>query len=505
MHVLLTSVIGACLPPLSLLASPRTTWTTTTTNTDTMNVNGHHSQANHTQAYQRLARSPNPTPAQGTPSSFAQRQAQMYSALSQQQALAAQADISTIAQRMQDLDELVQRHQEAQPAPDALTAEQRKVYEYIWAQERAANRNPNPNTNTSFTAHGGHAHAHPQAYPHQVRTQSSTQVRTQAAATSYPTLNPSSGAKWIKPLTQARLGQFNGGHFGDVNLGAVLYERKEDSEEYVKMEVWSAPALTKPSFAEAMSHSSEFKPAHKGDVFGPSWSNHWFKITLKVPESDFGKYERVTFEFDPGCEAMIIDTSGTPLQGITGGYAGDRRVEYIIPPSARKKGEHEIVVESSACLGWRVGGSGRLIPTASSASTSPTSYRPQPGRVAPPVGFHDAEGAGGYVAGEYAVRSFFLPVTPPPSISFSSTTTLFRSRFVPRATSLCYLSFRFRSRRCGTRRNEILVLEGDARASVPATERAKSHRAERSAYTAACDEDTRGRGHRICEETAVYG
>ncbi|KAJ7867418.1 hypothetical protein B0H13DRAFT_1724895 [Mycena leptocephala] len=317
-----------------------------------MNVNGHHSQADHTQAYQRLTRSPNPNPAQGTPSR------QMYSALSQQQALAAQADLSTIAQRKQNLDELLQRHQEAQPAPDALTAEQRKVYEYIWARERAANRDPNPNPNPSFTAHGGHAHSHPQAHPHPVRTQASA-----SAATSYPTLNPSSGAKWIKPLTQARLGQFNGGHFGDVNLGSVLYERKEDSEEYVKMEVWSAPALTKPSFAEAMSHSSEFKPAHKGDVFGPSWSNHWFKITLKVPESEFGKYERVTFEFDPGCEAMIFDTSGTPLQGIPGSYAGNRRVEYIIPPSARKAGEHEIVIESSCngMFGMEGGGLGRLM------------------------------------------------------------------------------------------------------------------------------------------------
>ncbi|KAJ7872261.1 hypothetical protein B0H13DRAFT_1633911 [Mycena leptocephala] len=269
----------------------------------------------------------------------------MYSALSQQQALAAQADISTITQRRQDLDELVQRrHQEAQPTPDALTAEQRKVYEYIWVRERAANRdaNPNPNPNPSFTAHGGHAHAHPQAHPQQVRTQA--YPRTQATSTSYPTLNPSSGAKWIKPLTQARLGQFNGGHFGDVNLGAVLYERKEDSEDYVKMEVWSAPALTKPTFAEAMSHSSDFRAAHKGHVFGPSWSNHWFKITLKVPESELGAYERVTFEFDPGCEAMIFDTSGMPLQG---SYAGDRRVEYIIPPSARKAGEHKIVIESS--------------------------------------------------------------------------------------------------------------------------------------------------------------
>ena len=44
---------------------------------------------------------------------------------------------------------------------------------------------------------------------------------------------------------------------------------------------------------------------------------------------------------------MIYTTDGTPLQGITGGYGGDRRVEYIIPLAARKAGKHDIVIESS--------------------------------------------------------------------------------------------------------------------------------------------------------------
>lgn len=30
------------------------------------------------------------------------------------------------------------------------------------------------------------------------------------------------------------------------------------------------------------------------------------------------------------CEAMIFDTDGLPLQGITGGYGTERRVEFII-------------------------------------------------------------------------------------------------------------------------------------------------------------------------------
>jgi len=35
------------------------------------------------------------------------------------------------------------------------------------------------------------------------------------------------------------------------------------------------------------------------------------------------------------------------LPGITGGYGGDRRVEYIIPQQAREQGVHEFVIESS--------------------------------------------------------------------------------------------------------------------------------------------------------------
>ena len=54
-----------------------------------------------------------------------------------------------------------------------------------------------------------------------------------------------------------------------------------------------------------------------------------------------------TVEFDPGCEAMVFTKDGTPLQGITGGYGGDRRVEHIIPRSAVKAGKYELVIESS--------------------------------------------------------------------------------------------------------------------------------------------------------------
>ncbi|KAL4267030.1 glycosyl hydrolase 38 family protein [Pleurotus pulmonarius] len=164
--------------------------------------------------------------------------------------------------------------------------------------------------------------------------------------TPYPQTNFSAGAKWIKNLTRDRLNNFNGGHFSDVNLSAVMFVHHIDNEEHIKLEVWSAPGLTKPTFEEAMEQT--FKPAKKGMAFGPSCqlTNHWWKVRVTIP-GYWQQYERVQFEFDPGCEAMIYTVDGLPLQGITGGYGGDRRVEYIISPEAIQKGFHEFVIESS--------------------------------------------------------------------------------------------------------------------------------------------------------------
>ncbi|KAF9264572.1 glycoside hydrolase family 38 protein [Marasmius fiardii PR-910] len=160
----------------------------------------------------------------------------------------------------------------------------------------------------------------------------------------YPSTNFSPGNKWIKNLTRDRLNNFLGGHYSDVNLSSALFIHRVDSQDYVNLQAWSAPGLTKPSFEEAM--KQKFRTAKKGDSFGPSWTNHWWKVRVNIP-GYWQQYERVQFEFDPGCEAMIFTTDGHPLQGITGGYGGDRRVEYIIPQEAREKGFHEFVIESS--------------------------------------------------------------------------------------------------------------------------------------------------------------
>ncbi|TFY54220.1 hypothetical protein EVJ58_g8985 [Rhodofomes roseus] len=123
--------------------------------------------------------------------------------------------------------------------------------------------------------------------------------------------NYGTGAKWIKHLTQGRLGTFNGGHYADVNLSQVLYHHRVDDSAYIKLQ-----------------------------------TNHWWKVSVTLP-AYWDQYEVVQFEFDPDCEAMIFTTDGTPLQGITGGWGGDRRVEFILPSEARKARKFDFVIESS--------------------------------------------------------------------------------------------------------------------------------------------------------------
>ena len=54
----------------------------------------------------------------------------------------------------------------------------------------------------------------------------------------YPQLNHGAGAKWSKHLTRDRLGNFNGGHYGDVNLASVLFTHRIDNQEHVKLKVY---------------------------------------------------------------------------------------------------------------------------------------------------------------------------------------------------------------------------------------------------------------------------
>ena len=77
----------------------------------------------------------------------------------------------------------------------------------------------------------------------------------------YPELNPSAGPKWIKSLTRDRINNFHGGRYSDVNLSSILFTHHIDNDDHVKLQVWSAPGTSKPTFEEAMKQS--FRPTKK--------------------------------------------------------------------------------------------------------------------------------------------------------------------------------------------------------------------------------------------------
>ncbi|KAK2788079.1 Glycoside hydrolase, 38 vacuolar alpha mannosidase [Onygenales sp. PD_12] len=163
--------------------------------------------------------------------------------------------------------------------------------------------------------------------------------------TKYPTLVQRPVGQQIRSIYKDRLRQFtDGGQYSGQNLVAKYYEATNDDEEHVKLSVYSVPDLARPSFEEATSH--EFKPTKRGASFGPSWSTHWFKIQLTIPENMRQK-ERLEFHWDANNEGMVWTDDGHPLQGLTG---GGERTEWIIPDSFRDGKPHIFYIEM-ACNG----------------------------------------------------------------------------------------------------------------------------------------------------------
>lgn len=129
---------------------------------------------------------------------------------------------------------------------------------------------------------------------------------------------------------------------------------EEGSDEYILKEAYAVPDTKRPSFEEAM--KGTYKKIGKGHQFGPSWSTHWVRITLTVPEK-FKKYDHVEFHWDSNCEALVWSEDGEPLQGLTG---GGERVEYLFPRKWLEGGKHVFYVEV-ACNGMFGNGPGDII------------------------------------------------------------------------------------------------------------------------------------------------
>ncbi|KAJ1721115.1 Glycoside hydrolase, 38 vacuolar alpha mannosidase [Coemansia erecta] len=149
-------------------------------------------------------------------------------------------------------------------------------------------------------------------------------------------------------ITRSRVNNFlGGGQWEDVNIKAALYDLRVSGEPHVHLEVWSAPGQDRPTFEHAV--KQQFKPAKVGQVFGPSWTTHWFRIRATIPGSFAGKLTQ--FMFDTNSEAMVWSEDGQPLLGLTGGNGGERHVDYLLTSCANESEPERTFYIEMACNG----------------------------------------------------------------------------------------------------------------------------------------------------------
>lgn len=125
----------------------------------------------------------------------------------------------------------------------------------------------------------------------------------------------------------------------------------------MELSVWDAPGTDRPSFSEATSESNNYRATQVGEKFGPSWTTHWFKCELTVPQDLCKADQHIELHWDCNNEATIWTASGEPLQGLTG---RGERIEWIIPESFKDGKSHVLYLEM-ACNGMFGNGPGRPI------------------------------------------------------------------------------------------------------------------------------------------------
>nr|OQO24641.1 hypothetical protein B0A51_08727 [Rachicladosporium sp. CCFEE 5018] len=169
----------------------------------------------------------------------------------------------------------------------------------------------------------------------------------QSTAT-YPQLAVRPVGKQIHQLYRDRLGQFtDNGQYKEQGLLAKLYDGRLNGEENVKLSVWDAPDLTRPTFDEATKKSNEYRKTKIGESFGPSWSTHWFKVQFKLPY-DWTYKPQVELHWDANNEGLVWTHDGRPLQGLTG---GGERVEWVVPKEYRDYDKWHTIYIEMACNG----------------------------------------------------------------------------------------------------------------------------------------------------------
>ncbi|CZR51050.1 probable alpha-mannosidase [Phialocephala subalpina] len=164
--------------------------------------------------------------------------------------------------------------------------------------------------------------------------------------------------KRITSIYKKRLANFfTPGQWEKANLLVALNDGVYSGPENIKLSVWHAPGTTRPTFKDATDKSNSYEDAHTGQSFGPSWTTHWFKAYLKVPEEMCEEETHIELHWDCDNEATVWSEKGDPLQGLTG---RGERIEWILPDSFKDGKEHLLYIEM-ACNGMFGNGPGRPI------------------------------------------------------------------------------------------------------------------------------------------------
>ncbi len=167
---------------------------------------------------------------------------------------------------------------------------------------------------------------------------------------SYSVLNNTPVPHKVDSIYENRLRQFTDeGEYRNVSL-PKFYDKaridnqspKNDSDGFIKSEVYSVPGLDRPLFKEAIKNAT-WRDTHKGESFGPSWSTHWFRIHVKIPDS-WSKEKQILLNWDCNNEGLIFTKTGLALQAFTG---GNERSEWIVPEEWRDGDVHQFYIETS--------------------------------------------------------------------------------------------------------------------------------------------------------------
>lgn len=136
----------------------------------------------------------------------------------------------------------------------------------------------------------------------------------------------------------------------DQNLCSRLWTNHDRSA--VKLSVSSPTNTLEKPTAESLK-SLDFRRAVIGESFGPTFSNHVFRLHIIVPETMHNR--PVHLLWDSNSEALVLSENGVPKQGLVGGDHWARRADYPIfpdrPDSIGEKGDTVQLYIEISCNG----------------------------------------------------------------------------------------------------------------------------------------------------------